>query len=128
MTFVDLIEASDCLYKGDGSSESEIEAAEKALAVNFASEYRSYLKSFSIVGLDGHQITGLSATPETHVVSSTEMGRRIIADADPSWYVIEIPNIDGIVVWQTPQGEIVQTSAGGKARVIAKSIIDYLRN
>ena len=43
-----------------------------------------------------------------------------------TWYVIEQANMDGIVIWQSPKGEIYQTSPNSSYKKICNSLSDYL--
>lgn len=60
-----------------------------------------------------------------NVVDVTLLQRQRVSDAS-SWYVVEETGIDGIVIWQTPTGDIFQTALGAKTRRISDSLAEYI--
>lgn len=125
-TFTEIVGEGPCFYKGDGATDLEIAEAEKTLGVVFSDEYRDYLRAYGVVGINGHEITGITANEEASVVSATIAGRMLVEDYDACWYVVEKGNIDGILIWQNKTGEIIQTMIGGGPVVLAASLAEYI--
>ena len=105
-----------------------VDNSELQLSVIFANEYRDYLIEFGVVSVNGHELTGICKSERLHVVDVTTVEKGKNPTVDKSWYVVERTNIDGIVVWQTPNGEIFQTSPTTHPIKIADSLVDYLLN
>lgn len=110
---------------GAGRTDAEIESAEIQLGVEFAPDYRCYLKEIGLACFDGHELTGICKSARLNVVDVTTTQREVYPEAC-SWYVIEETNIDGIIIWQSSKGEIYQTSPVNKARKIFDSLTDYV--
>lgn len=111
---------------GRGRSDKEIESAEKELGINFASDYKTYLKEIGLACFDGHELTGLSQDPRLDVVHVTKDQRENNPEAK-NCYVVEEANIDGIVIWQDKDGKIYMTEENSKPRLIADSLLDYIQ-
>lgn len=125
-TIIKLIkENPDAIY-GKGANEVDIVEAEEKLELKFADEYREYLSVFAIAAIDGNEFTGLSKSSRTNVVPVTQNQRRLLPSIPADWYVIEETNIDGIIIWQSTDGTIYQTSPNTSAKKIADSFEQYL--
>lgn len=110
---------------GAGRTDAEIESAEKQLGVEFAPDYRCYLKEIGLACFDGHELTGITKSARLNVVDVTTAQREQYPEAN-SWYVIEETNIDGIVIWQSSSGAIYKTAPGIKTRKILDSLTEYI--
>lgn len=110
---------------GTGRTEAEIESAEKQLGVEFAPDYRCYLKEIGLACFDGHELTGICKTARLNVADVTTAQRELYPEAC-SWYVIEEINVDGIIIWQSPSGAIYKTAPGIKTRKILDSLTEYI--
>ena len=102
-----------------------ISNAEQQLGVRFAPDYRLYLQKIGLACFDGHELTGICKTPRLNVVDVTLDERKQRPDA-AGWYVIEQANVDGIVIWQAPSGEVYQTMPGVSARKICNALTEYV--
>ena len=111
---------------GTGRTEAEIESAEKELGINFASDYKTYLKEIGIACFDGHELTGICEEPRLDVVCVTKDQRENNPEA-PNCYVIEEANIDGIVIWQDFSGNIYMTVENSRPKLIADSLAAYIQ-
>ena len=60
----------------------------------------------------------------SHDVTKEE--REKMPDVPQSWYVIEQAHIDGIVIWQSGDGDIYQTIPGYNPQKIADSLAEYI--
>lgn len=110
-----------------GVSDDQISAAEQKLNTHFAPDYRAYLSAYGIASANGHEMTGICPSPRLNVVNVTKEMLSIHSGALADWYVIEQANIDGIVVWQTPDGVLYQTQPGMKATKLCSGLLDYLK-
>lgn len=112
---------------GAGRTDVEIESAEKQLGVDFAPDYRCYLKEIGLASFDGHELTGICESARLDVVDVTTTQRELYPEAC-AWYVIEETNIDGIIIWQSTAGAIYKTALGIKTRKIFDSLTEYIRD
>lgn len=111
---------------GRGRSDKEIESAEKELGINFASDYKTYLKEIGLACFDGHELTGICEDLRLDVVHVTKDQWENNPEAK-NYYVIEEANIDGIVIWQDFSGKIYMTEGNLELKLIANSMTDYIR-
>ncbi|MBZ2386566.1 SMI1/KNR4 family protein [Anaerococcus murdochii] len=111
---------------GTGRTEAEIESAEKELGINFASDYKTYLKEIGLACFDGHELTGICEDLRLDVVHVTKDQWENNPEAK-NYYVIEEANIDGIVIWQDFSGKIYMTEGNLELKLIADSLIDYIK-
>ena len=110
----------------NGRSEEEIVNAEKELATSFANDYREYLENIGLACFESRELTGLTKTARLDVVSVTKEQRMLNQRVPRNWYVIEETHLDGIVIWQSPNGEIYQAAADTPGRKIYCSLMDYV--
>lgn len=111
---------------GRGRSDKEIESAEKELGINFAPDYKTYLKEIGLACFDGHELTGICQDPRLDVVHVTKDQRENNPEA-PNCYVIEEADIDGIVIWQDFSGNIYMTVENSRPKLIADSLAAYIQ-
>lgn len=111
---------------GRGRSDKEIESAEKELGINFAPDYKIYLKEIGLACFDGHELTGICEDPRLDVVHVTKDQRENNPESR-SLYVIEEANIDAIVIWQDFLGKIYMTEGNLEPKLIANSMTDYIQ-
>lgn len=121
MNIIDSLNKKYDLIHGKGVSDESIAAAEKALNLIFADEYRKYLGTYSRVVYDGHELTGVSKDARTHVVDVTLEIKNNEETIPKEWYVIEETGVDGIVIWQDAEGNIYQNE-----RKICSSLAEYV--
>jgi len=110
---------------GAGRTEEEINNAEQQLGIEFAPDYKSYLKEVGLACFDGHELTGICKSTRLNVVDVTVNQRKVFPEAS-SWYVIEETNVDGIVIWQHTSGELYCTIPGSKPKKICNSLKEYV--
>lgn len=112
---------------GAGRVNMEIKNAEKLLGIEFAPDYKCYLKEIGLACFNGHELTGICKDSRLNVVDVTAAQRKQYPEAC-LWYVIEETNIDGIVIWQSPAGAIYKTILGTKTQKICDSMTEYIKN
>ena len=111
---------------GTGRTEAEIKSAEKELGINFAPDYKIYLKEIGLACFDGHELTGICEDPRLDVVHVTKDQWENNPEAK-NYYVIEEANIDAIVIWQDFSGKIYMTEGNSKPKLIADSLAAYIQ-
>ena len=109
----------------NGRNENEIEQAEAALDTAFAKDYRRYLKEIGLACFDGHELTGITDINRLDIVAVTIEQRNLVGNAVSTWYVVEEANIDGIIIWQSPDGAIYETNSSHTCKKVANSLTDY---
>ncbi len=122
-----LRERTDLLV-GKPVKETEIIDIQEKLNILFADEYKSILRGYGYVCVDGHEITGITNAKRLNVYDVTIKERANISYDLSELYVIEQTHIDGIVIWQSESGEVYQTVADSKPEKIADSIVEYLNS
>lgn len=110
-----------------GASEDQIASAERQLQTRFAEDYRKYLAACAVASVNGHELTGICASARLNVVSVTQEMVSQHPGALPGWYVIEQANIDGIVIWQAPDGTVYQTQPNTEAMQISNGLLAYIK-
>ena len=126
MSISDTIKMIPGYIGSNGRTEEEIVNAEKELDTSFANDYREYLEIIGLACFEGHELTGLTKTARLDVVSVTKEQRMLNQNIPRNWYVIEESHLDGIVIWQSPSGEIYQTAADTPGRKTYYSLMDYV--
>jgi len=122
---LDVLRNAPDFIRGKGCGNVAISDAEQALGIRFAPDYRAYLQKIGLACFDGHELTGICKAFRLNVVDVTLDERKQCPDA-AGWYVVEQANVDGIVIWQAPSGEIYQTMPGVSARKICNSLTEYV--
>lgn len=122
---IEALEASDKMRSGRPVETSDIKAAEDALGLSFASEYREYLRAFGFASYKNHELTGICNSSRLNVVDVTQEARELYNVA-PDMYVIEDTGYEGVVVLQNTQGTIFQVQPQGTPVIIYKSLAEYI--
>ena len=129
MDFCELLKASPDLHYLSPASEEEICDAEQKLGVNFAEEYKEYLRCFGAAIIEDHEFCGICKSPRLNVVDVTLHERKVLTNHEcESMYAVEKLGIDNAVAWQNPTGDIYLISPYSAAVKVASSLYDYLNN
>ncbi len=126
MDIIDVINNIECINKPKAASEQAIIQAEIELSLSFSEEYKKYLSNKGFMVYDGHELTGICKAKRLNVVDVTKTEKQITHDIPDNWYVIEQVNIDGIVIWQSTEGVIYQTSPNAEPIKICNSFAEYI--
>lgn len=110
----------------DGRSEESILCAEKELGISFACDYREYLTKIGLACYDGHELTGITDLERLDVVSVTQKNRKDFMENMTWCYVIEEAYIDDIVIWQSSDGTVYETTPNSEPRKISDSFAEYI--
>ena len=123
---VKLMKNQPDLYTMKGASDEDIKLAEEMLDLRFAADYREYVATFGVASFAGHELTGVCKSKRLDVVTVTQNERKINSTAYSDWYVVEDATIDGIVIWQSSQGEVYLCQGMCVPKKIADSLAEYL--
>lgn len=123
---VELMKKQPNFYAMKGASNEEIQAAEQALALRFAPDYRKYVATFGAASFSGHELTGVCKSKRLNVVAVTAEEKGTTPNVKADWYVVEQANIDGIVVWQASDGTVYETRPNSAAKRISSSLAGYI--
>ncbi len=126
MDIIDVINSIECINKPKSASKQAIMQAETELSLSFSEEYKKYLSNKGFMVYDGHELTGICKAKRLNVVDVTKTEKQITPDVPDDWYVIEQVNIDGIVIWQSTEGVIYQTSPNAEPTKICNSLAEYI--
>lgn len=126
MDIVKFIKKTSDSICGNGVSKENIKQIEDALNLKLAKEYKDYLIEFGIAAVNGHELTGISASNRTNVIKVTQEEKSKNPNIPDDYYVVEQLNIDNIVVWQTHSGKIFQSTSNDEITKIANSLVEYI--
>lgn len=104
----------------------KIQMAEDKLGLRFADDYKEYVAHYGTVSCSGHELTGISCDIYLDVVYVTEKQWNNNLSVEHFLYVIEETHIDGIVIWQSTEGAIYQTSPNAEPTKICNSLAEYI--
>ena len=125
---IKVINSKDGVIHGKETNGNEIKQAELELGLRFADDYRNYIKQFGCMVIGSREITGISSQENYNVVSTTKAQRNYNKNIPENSYVIEQLNIDGIIIWQSSNGEVFQTSPNTAPMKIADSLVEYIQS
>ena len=120
------LQAKRRLLAGEGVSMKEVRKAENELGLSFSKEYKDYLQAYGIAAYGGHELTGLSKSPRTNVVTVTKLEREKNPSISEDLYVIEQTNVEEVVVWQSTKGAIYYSSPNNPLTKLCDSLTDYI--
>ena len=120
------IKSKPDFFSVEGVSAERISQAETVLNLHFAPEYREYLSAYGVASADGHEFTGICASPRLNVINVTQEEKAALPDVPADWYVVEQAHIDSIVIWQSATGEVYQTQPGAKPLRLCSSLAEYI--
>ena len=127
MSIVKTIECISNVNHLTPATHEEIQHREDILDLMFASEYKEYLLNYGVIWFDGHEITGICNGKRLDVMVVTKDEKKLNPFVPNNWYVIETLDIDGIVIWQSPSGEIYQSFPNGTLIFYAESFEKYIK-
>ena len=111
-----------------GASREIIERVEQELSIRFSMEYKMFLREIGAYIGREHEIVGICDYDDMNVLNTTKENQSMYSNIPRNWYVIEIPHINSIVIWQDENGAIYQTMSGKNAVKVASSLFEYLND
>ena len=124
--FIDLLQTSNDFRCLKPSNKSEIVKAENELQLKFSDEYKEYVLTCGAAIGRGHEFTGLTTSKRLNVVSVTQEERQYHT-VPSDWYVVEQLYIDGVVIWQSTNGEVFQSLPGQSPTKLCNSLLEYIK-
>ena len=110
------------------ASDTQIIEVERKLKLNFANEYKIYLKTFGAIIANGIELTGIAKSKYRNVILVTQEERILNPKVPNTMYVIENTCVDGVVIWQDSEGYIYKTQPDLEPKKIADSLAEYVKN
>ena len=126
-SIVDMMKNKNYFVCEQGASPEAIECAERALGLKFADDFRTYIQECGTASYEGHELTGISKDKNLDVVAVTNYNRPKNPNVNMPLYVIEETHMDGIVIWQAPDGTVYRTGIGTKPVKISENLADYIQ-
>jgi hypothetical protein len=108
------------------AANTEISDAETQLRLRFADEYKAYMAEFGAALADGIELTGIAKSEHRNVVSVTKQEWKLNPQVAHNLYVVENVGIEGIIIWQSFDGTLYQTTPNGEPVKVADSLESYL--
>lgn len=125
---VDLINSLPNMLPLKPATEIQINDARLQLGVEFADEYKEYLKAFGAIMADGIELTGIAKAEHRNVVTLTKKEHELNSKVPNTMYVIENTCVDGIIIWQDSTGSVYRTTPDTEPVKIASSLYEYIAN
>lgn len=115
------------VFSTGGVSVSEVEKAEKELAVSFPEEYKELLVEYGAISVGTHEIAALGVEGYLNVVNLTIEERQLAPNNDLEEYII-IQNIgsEGMLIVLDSEGTVYEY-ATGELKQIYKDFYSYLK-
>lgn len=107
------------------AKEAEVRAAEKALGLTFAEDYREYVMTYGVISARGIELTGVTSAKRLDVVNVT-MTERELSDIPQGMYVLENPGIDGILILQDSSGTVYSIAPHEAVKRVCGSLTEYV--
>lgn len=124
--FVSALKKSSDFVSLNGATQQEIEDAEKELSLQFAPEFKKYLRECGVASADGHEFTGITTSKRLNIIDVTKSAREKNSGVPGNLYVVEELLIDHITIWQAEDGAIFQAVSNGDPEKVCDSLVDYL--
>lgn len=124
---IDTLNKMQNITVGTGATDEQIDIAEKALGVDFASEYIRYLKRFGIFTANNIELTGITDIDRLNVVFATKRERNLNSKIPNDMYVIENLAIAGFVALQDGSGSVYYISPCYEPKKMFGSLEEYIK-
>lgn len=125
MNIIEILDGIPGLIAGKAAEEESILNAADTLQLNFADEYKAYLRKYGTAMFGGHEFSGISIAIHRDVVRLT-LRERDLNDAFPlNIYVVENTGMDGMIICQNSDGQICLWD-GIECRPYRNSLAEYI--
>ena len=125
-SIVEVIADLQSLRSSGGASEEEITAAENALGLKFAPDYRAYVAQYGVISARGIELSGVAPVARLNVVNMTMTERECGSDIASDMYVIENLGTEGIVAAQDQSGTVYWLAPGKQPEKAYGSLVEYI--
>lgn len=102
-------------------------AAEQALGLHFAADYKAYVQHFGAISACGIELTGVTTSRRFDVVAVTKKSRAMYGSIPPYMYVIEDTAANGSVILQDATGAVYSISLREPIHKIFDSLTAYVK-
>ncbi|WP_373079046.1 SMI1/KNR4 family protein [Fusobacterium varium] len=113
------------LYYSKGSTDLQIEDAQKKLEILFPKDYIEILKTYGAISFYGTEWTGLNVDEYIDVIACTLNARIYSKEFPAKMFVLEELGIENILILCDEEGNIYSWK-GGEHKKIADSLVEYL--
>ena len=125
--YFDHIAKENILKGAKGATLERIAKVEEKLKVKFAKDYVEFLMKVGACIYNGHEIVGICDYSDMCVENLTLIERQLLKESNQCLYAIENTHIDGIIIWQNSEGQILQTAPNAKQITICNSLEEYIK-
>ena len=115
------------VYHLEGATEDSISSAQFELGLSFADDYRDYLRQYSLLSYESHELTGLCKSDRLNVVSATKREKEDNSYISSDMYLIEQIGVENLTIWQDSKGNIYSVEYQKPPVLICNSLIDYIK-
>lgn len=124
---IDYVNSLEDVIKKGQASDEDIKTIEKELGLTLAKEYKQYLRNFGAIICGSHELTGISKSRHTNVITVTQRSWELNPQVPKSMYAIEDTGVDGIIIWQDSKGNIYTSTPTGKPKKSYSSLLSYIK-
>lgn len=103
----------------------DIRIAEQALDIHFPIEYTTMLMCTGALRCPFLNICGFDEDSVNNVVEQTKK-QRLMSGIPKNYFVLERPTVDGIVLLQSTEGDVVECDNGKITKKLAPSLKEYI--
>lgn len=112
-------------YASQNTNLMDICIAEQALDIHFPIEYTTMLMCTGALRCPFLNICGLDDNPANNVIEQTKK-QRLMSGIPKNYFVLERPTVDGIVLLQSAEGDVVEFDNGKITKKLAPSLKEYI--
>ena len=124
--FADIVNSFEDFVAYGGADEEQIIQAESALHLEFNADYKAFLKQYGAACSNGHEIMGICNSKRLDVVENTLREKQKNPNIQDNMYLIENMGIDDVLIWQTREGMIYQTSGNSVPKKLSNNLCEYI--
>ena len=121
-----LMKNKNNVYHIKGANLDEIHSCEKILGVRFSDEYIDYLKTYSLLSYESHELTGICDSKRLNVVDATLKEKDENNKIPDNMYLIEAIGVENLTIWQDEKGYIYEVSYMGEPSKKYNSLKEYI--
>ncbi len=109
------------------ASPDAVSEAEQSLGLQFAPDYKAYVRQFGAISAYGIELTGVTTSRRLDVVAATKRNRAMNGNIPLDMYVIEDMAIDGLLILQDVTGDVYSATPHGVPRKAFNCLADYVK-
>ncbi len=128
MVLEEILKEKKNVYHLNGAEDNVISDAEDRLGLEFAPEYKDYLKTYGLLSVGAHELTGICPSKRLNVVDSTLREKEDNAAIPNDMYLVEYIGVENLTIWQNTKGEVFEVPYKGSPLKIYDSLADYIKS